>query len=220
MTNLQYKRNIVFLNENYSKAGGAFAQIAVQIGASYFSLFAIEVLHASNYQVSLISSLPKLVGLIAMIPAAHVISRVASKKKLVCSSVFLARFMLLLMAFVPFLPSEIAATPFVILVGLMNVPGTFAYLSWQSLIGGVIPEKRRNPFFAKRNRVVIMVSMLFTMTVGILMYFQPSSNPIPYQILFITGFICGVIEVYFLNKHVEIQKTQEKQAEKSSVFSK
>lgn len=215
-----HKRNIVFLNERISTTQGVFALIAIQIGASYFSLFAINVLHASNYQVSLITSLPQLMGLLTMIPAARIVNRIATKKGLLCCSVLIARSMLLLMAFVPFLPPEISATVFVILVGLMNVPGTFALLSWQSFIGGVIPEKRRNPFFAKRNRVVATVTMIFVLTVGVAMYFQPSSNPVPFQILFITGFICGVIEVYVLNKHIEITEIEVKEKKESAIFTK
>lgn len=173
---------------------------------NYFALFAIGVLGATNYQVGLISSLPQIIGMFAMILGTAIMSRLPQKKKFTGRSILYTRLFLIGMFFVIYLPIEYRAWTFVILVGLMNLPGSFAMLSWQSFIGDLVSDSRRSGFFSERNRILTIAGMITTLLIGISLQWFDKVNPLPYQILFLLAFIFGVVEVFYLNRHIEPEK--------------
>ena len=78
-------------NEKISIYHGMASTIALNFSNNFFPIFAITILGATNYQVGLISSLPPLVALLMTIPAAILLNRASTQKKLVAMSVLLAR---------------------------------------------------------------------------------------------------------------------------------
>lgn len=214
-----YSKQDVLHNESQSIKNGAAQTIALSLSNNYFILFAIAILGASNYQVSLISSLPSIVGMAAMLPAAFIVNKLEEKRKFTAYSILFTRLFLLLMVFLPFIKSDHIAWFFVILIALMNLPGTFMNLSWQAFIGDLIPAERRNLFFGQRNKVLTFIGMIATLVVGFCMKAYHSSNAIPYQFLFFVAFIFGMFELYYILKHKE-EKNNLPLAEHYSPFSK
>lgn len=200
-------------NEKISIYHGMVSTIAVNLASNYFPIFAISILGATNYQVGLISSLPPLVALIMTVPATILLNRLELQKKTVAMSVLWARIMFLLLAGVIFIHSSYQAWTFLIIVALMNVPGTISNIGWQTLISGMIKEKRRGAFFSDRNRLLTVVGMITTLIIGVVMKSQ-THHAWAYQILFIIAFVFGLLEVLFLMKHRE--KPQVKSAQKKS----
>jgi MFS family permease len=193
-------------NEKFSILNGVASTIVASTSNNYFSLFAISVLGATNYQVGLISSLPQFIGMFAMIIGSFILSRLEEKKKFTALSILFTRLFVFSMVFIMFVPPEYRSWVFVLLIGLMNFPGSFMLLSWQSLIGDLIPDQRRNSFFSERNRILTIVGMITTFLMGIILQQFDKANPLPYQILFFIAFVFGVVEVYYLFKHVEHKK--------------
>jgi len=189
-------------NEKVSIYHGMVSTIAMNLASNFFPIFAISILGATNYQVGLISSLPPLVALVMTIPAAILLNRLELQKKTVAMSVFWARIMFLLLAGVVFIHSSNQAWAFLIIVALMNVPGTISNIGWQTLISGMIREERRGAFFSDRNRLLTIAGMITTLIIGIVMKKQ-TENAAAYQLLFMIAFIFGVLEVFFLMKHKE-----------------
>lgn len=167
------------------------------------SLYAINILNATHQQVGLLNSLPAIVSLITIIIGGYWFSSLKSKKKFVGLSILSARSFLLLIALIPFLPGY-QAWALLILIGLMSIPGSLSGLSWQSFIGDLIPEQDRGQFFSNRNRILVIVSMISTGIIGIILNRFDQTNPYPFQLLFVFAFLFGVIEVYYLFKHIEI----------------
>lgn len=194
-------------NETFSIRNGIAQTIVLNGSASYFPLFAISVLGASNYQIGLINSLPQFIGMFAMLIGSVILNRLPQKKAFTAYSFLVTRLFLLGMFIVVYFPKEYAGWIFVFLVGMMNLPGSFANLSWQSLIGDLIPETRRSSFFSKRNKWMTMVGMMVTFLIGVGLNFFSKSNPVPYQFLFLLTFIFGIVEVYYLLKHTEISRS-------------
>jgi MFS family permease len=203
---VDYDFKSVKQNEKFSILNGVASTIVASTSNNYFSLFAISVLGATNYQVGLISSLPQFIGMFAMIIGSFILSRLEEKKKFTALSILFTRLFVLSMVFIMFVPAEYRSWVFVLLIGLMNFPGSFMLLSWQSLIGDLIPDQRRNSFFSERNRILTIVGMITTFLMGIILQQFDKANPLPYQILFFIAFIFGVVEVYYLFKHVEHKK--------------
>jgi MFS family permease len=192
-----------YLNEKYSIKNGIAATFVLNLTNNYFALFAISVLGATNYQVGLISSMPPFMGMFGALLGAVVLGKLEEKKKVTMGAVFFTRIFLLLMCFVVYVPEDLQIWAFLFAVGVMNLPGSFTNLSWQALIGDLIPEHRRNDFFSERNRIVTIVGMLTTLVAGIALQTVSKSWAFPYQILFFLAFLFGLFEIYYLGKHVE-----------------
>ena len=171
----------------------------------FLYLYAIHVLKVNHEQIGLLNSLPAIVSLLTTIIGGYWFSQLQMKKRFCGMSILLTRSFLLLLALIPFIPTYQAWT-LVILVGLMNVPGSLANLSWQSFIGDLIPEKERNHFFSQRNRILMIVSMFSTALIGGILNFFDKASPYPYQVVFVFAFIFGVLETIYLFKHIEIQE--------------
>lgn len=190
-------------NEKISIYNGMASTIAMNFSNNFFPIFAITILSASNYQVGLISSLPPLMALLMTIPAAIMLNRAAEHKKLVATSVLLARVMFLPIVVLVYLPSEsMQAWAFLVIIALMSVPNTVATIGWQTLISGMISESRRGAFFSDRNRLLTMVGLVSTLIIGIVMK-DASESVTAYQILFAIAFGFGLLEVFLLMKHDE-----------------
>jgi MFS family permease len=202
-------------NEKVSIYHGMVSTIAVNLASNFFPIFAISILGASNYQVGLISSLPPLVALIMTIPTAIMLNRLELQKKTVAMSVLWARIMFLLLAGVLFISSTYQAWAFLIIVALMNVPGTISNIGWQTLISGMIKEERRGTFFSDRNRLLTIVGMITTLIIGIVMKNQ-TNNAVAYQLLFLIAFLFGLLEVFFLMRHKETVQPKTNMEQKNS----
>ncbi|RSK27385.1 MFS transporter [Bacillus sp. HMF5848] len=195
-------------NESYSIKNGAAATVTNSFISSFVPLFAISVLGANNQQIGFISSLPSLMTMFMMIPAAMWINKLQEKKVFTAAAISINRLLLFLLVFVPFLPGY-QATVLVVIIGLMNIPGAVANLAWQSFIGDLIPDHRRGSFFGERNRVLTLVGMIVTFTTGIILNLFAKDSPFPYQVMFALGFLFGLLEVYFLLKHREQKKSSD-----------
>ncbi|MFC4798739.1 MFS transporter [Neobacillus sp. GCM10023253] len=202
-------------NEKISIYHGMVSTVATNLASNYFPIFAISILGASNYQVGLISSLPPLVALIMTIPAAVILNRLEEQKKTVALSVLWARVLFLLLIGVVYLQSSMQAWTFLLIIALMNVPGTISNVGWQTLISGMISEERRGTFFSDRNRLLTLVGMVTTLIIGIVMK-KETDNAAAYQTLFFMAVTFGVLEVVFLMKHKETIKSKQVKEPKNS----
>ena len=207
-------------NEKMSINHGMASAVAQNISNSYIPIFAMTILGATNYQVGLISSLPPLVTLLMTLPAAILLNRAAEQKKLVAFSVVAARFVFLLIAFVSYVPGSFGSWLLLVLIAVMSVPNTMANMGWQSFIGNIIEEHRRAQFFSDRNRLLTIVGLIVTLTIGIVMK-DMTANRVAYQVLFMFTFVVGLVELYFLLKHdepVRERKFEKKSAMDWSIF--
>ncbi|MFV9510640.1 MFS transporter [Tepidibacillus sp. LV47] len=195
-------------NKRYSIINGAYSMI-MNTYSSFLALYAIHILHANHQQVGLLNSLPAVVSLVTTIVGGYWFSQLELKKRFCGFSILFARITLLLFALIPYIPIY-QAWILVILVGFMNIPASLANLSWQSLMGDLIPEKDRGNFFSYRNQILTIVGMIATAIVGVLLNLFDKNNPVPYQVLFIITFIFGVLEAYYLFKHIELKEFSSK----------
>jgi MFS family permease len=214
-THMNYSLEIIKKNERLSIWNGAASIFSQSFIGGFIPLFAIQVLNATNFQVGLISSLPSMMTVLAMIPGAIWINRLELKKMFTAYTVFAARFCLFLISLIPIIPMTNHAWLLVVFIALMNFPNALATLSWQSFIGDLIPDNRRGSFFSERNRILTIVGMIVTFVTGISLNIFDKSDPLPYQWIFLIGFLFGVLEIYYLLKHSEYKKKQTKKKTKS-----
>lgn len=208
---MKYSLDIIKSNELNSIWNGAASTISQSFIMSFIPLFAIQVLGASNFQVGLISSMPSFMTLLAMIPGAIWVSRLELKKTFTAYSIFAARFGLLLISLIPFIPYTNHAWILVAVMALLNFPSAIATLSWQAFIGDLIPEDRRGKFFSERNQILTIVGMIATFITGVVLNEFSRTSASPYQWIFLIGFLFGIAEVYYLMKHKELKNSNKKE---------
>ncbi|WP_156319823.1 MFS transporter [Bacillus sp. FJAT-18017] len=188
-------------NEKLSIYHGLASTVSTTAVNGYIPLFAISVLGATNEQMGLITSLPSIVAMLALIPGALWLNKAKSKKNFAVISTLATRLMFMLILFIPFVDQPYSASLLVFLIAALNFPGALSGLSWQTLIGDLIPEKRRGDFFSTRNRWVTIAAMAVTFGTGFFLQQFAKDDAFPYQILFVIGFVFALVEVYYLYKH-------------------
>ncbi|RDU38798.1 MFS transporter [Neobacillus piezotolerans] len=193
-------------DEKFSLYHGLASTISTTAVNGYIPLFAISVLGATDGQMGLITSLPSIVAMLALIPGAIWLNRSKSKKNFAVYTTFATRLMFMLILFVPFLDSAYAPWVLVFLIAALNFPGALSGLSWQTLIGGLVPEERRGSFFSTRNQWTTVAAMIVTFLTGIFLQQFSKSDAFPYQILFVAGFLFALLEVFYLYKHNDVKE--------------
>lgn len=171
---------------------GALQNLANSVFTPFLGIFAIR-LGATNSQVALLSSLPALMSVAAMIPGASFIRRFNTKKKITAAFFLANRLFIIAIACVPLFTGDTRAAALVALVGLMNLPGAIANVSWQSLMGDIIPPEDRGSVFARRNQWSGLVGFLPTLLAGKML--DLLSFPSGYQVMFLVAFCVSLIEI-------------------------
>lgn len=187
-------RNIRLNNWN-----GIAATLALNMVTPFTGIFAIK-LGASNLQVAMLSSLPALMSLLAMIPGAYLVDRVPRKKTITAWFILASRAFFLVFALTPLLPTGLRATFLVAAVALRNFPDAIANVSWQSFVAGAIPANVRTEAFAYRQAITGVAGMVSVLVAGWLL--DVLVFPSGYQIMFTVGFLVALAEIaFFLGMH-------------------
>ena len=199
-----YTREEVAANERLSVRNGAFAMIGITITANYAALFVLKPLHGNSEDVALLNSLPALMMIFATWAGAAWLARTEGKLRFCAGATAAARLFYLLIALAPVLiRGPAVAFTVVLLIAVMNFPQSLSNLSWQSLIGDLVPAERRAGFFSLRNRVLTVVGMLATLVPGLVLQLFPVDSAPPYQVFFFLAAGFSFFEIYYLARHRE-----------------
>ncbi len=153
--------------------------------------------------VSLYNSLPGLIALFAIIPGILYMCKAISKKKVLSSIFLLSRFIILLYAFVPFLPLEIQPITFVIITALMSLPESVSTTALQSFTADVFNENQRAKAITSKNKYTTFASFISLIILAQILKLFGTTNDkavMTYQIFFVLAFVVGLFEIYTFNK--------------------
>lgn len=187
--NQQVKNNIL---------NGICLAVATNLVNPYYAKYALR-LGANDYDIALLSSLPALVAVFSLIPGAMWIDHSGKKQKVAGYIMLSQKTFFLLCALVPFLTTNHKGLIFVILIGLMNFPGSIGTIGYQSIIGDVFPSKKRNYAMSLRSRYSDIFRLVTLLITGQILQFFASDNQktiYVYQLLFVFAFIIALGEVY------------------------
>lgn len=208
---IPYKEELVDYNTKVNIICGICATVALNLVNPYFAKFA-ERLGATDYQIGYLTSLPHFVSIFAFIPGAILIESNSDKKKVTGSIMLIHKFFYLLLAAVPFFNSVNRASLFVILIGLMNLPGSIGTMGYQSSIGDIFPPRDRGVAMGLRNRYATIFGMVVTFLSGEILARIPKTNNeaiILYQIFFVIAFVVSLGEVISYFKFKGMKKDSE-----------
>lgn len=189
------RRNILWNNWN-----GIFQVLAGNMINPFIGILAIK-LDATNMQIAMLSSLPAVASVIAMIPGARMIDRKQHKKGITTLFFLLNRLFFLVIAAVPFFSPDRRAALLVIAVALMNLPGAVANTAYQALMGDIVPARRRGGAMASRNFWMGLAGNVTLLGTGIMLDRLPF--PAGYQWMFTAAFVLALAEIWALTQFDE-----------------
>lgn len=193
-------------NENHNIkiniSNGIFYVVSLNLVNPYFAKF-IQRLGGSDYELAFLNSWPAFVSIFALIPGALIIETFGNKRKSTAFFMLLHKFFYLLLAAVPFLGFVSQPWLFVILVGLMNFPGSVYLMGYQTCIGDIFAPNERARAMALRNKYSDFFRLIITFVAGQLLTHIPKNDGeaiILYQIFFTIAFLIGIFEFVTFNK--------------------
>lgn len=181
---------------------GAWYSMMVGLTTSFNGVFVIA-LGGSDALLGWLASLPALVTLLSQIPAALIVQRQPRRLRVVIPSGLTFRFGYLLFAFIPFLPLApiYRAWLFVLLLSIINFPGTVCGVAWTAMMGDIFPSELRGRIFGDRNMLLGLVQMTATLAAGPLLDRLP--YPYNFLLIYLLSFGALMVSTAYLTRIVE-----------------
>ena len=118
-------------------------------GETYFSAFAL-FLKATTPQIGLLATLPPLLGSLAQLLAVWLGARMLHRLPVILAGATLQAFVLLPLLILPLVYRDQAIHILVVCVTLYYAGANLATPLWISLMGELVPERKRGRFFGRR----------------------------------------------------------------------
>ncbi len=190
---------IVQRNLGYFWLDGFFANASDAILLTYLTLYFLS-LGASDQQIGLVSGLASLSATILLMPGALLVERFGHRKWItVAAGGIISRIMIALFVLTPlFLQGQLliyALMAFEITrQGFINL----ALPAWTSLTGDLVPIARRGTYFASRNIIMSLASIMVTIYAGQLI--TRTGTPFGYQLALGLAFGFGAVSTFFFSR--------------------
>ena len=161
----------------HSVRDGVAYSVMAGAGEHYLSAYAL-FLKATTAQISWLAAFPSLLGSFAQLFSAWLANRLGRRKAIILFGVVLQTAMWLPIIWLPYFFPAHAVIILIVCVALYFTGGHLATPVWNSLMGDLVPEKRRGRFFARRTRLMSMTNFLALVGAGLLLYAFEMSNQV------------------------------------------
>jgi len=177
--------------------------------------FAVR-LGGSNFLIGLLSSLPSLLVVIALLPSGELFIDLSKRLKRIVRLLFSHRLIYLLVALLPFVFSHHRAPIFVGLILFSQIPLALFNLGFQTLFGDLLEEDKWANVSAWRNIIVSLTTSAGAFLSSILL--TRILFPLNFQLLYMFGFLGGLTNLILISK-LRIPSLQENTTNRSNLFS-
>jgi MFS family permease len=170
-------------------------------GESYLSAFAI-FLKATTPQVGLLAALPGLLASFVQLVSAWLGKRNGNRRGIILAGASLQALMWIPVALLPVLVPNFAVPLLIFAVVVYQCGAHLATPQWASLMGDIVPERRRGRFFALRTRIVSMVTFLSLVAAGSVLHeFDVNGLTLTgFLLVFAIAAVARWVSVYHLSK--------------------
>jgi hypothetical protein len=161
---------------------------------SFLSVFMVR-LGATNFQVSLLTAMPALTGMLLAMPVGEFLARKRNIVPWFARSRFLVLLCYLLTGLVPFFVQDRAPQVIILIWALATLPQTLVSVGFTVVMGGVAGPGGRVTLMSRRWAILGLTNSLTVLVVGQLLnlfYF-----PLNYQVVFLGSAVGALISVIF-----------------------
>lgn len=182
------------------KDAGAYA-VMIGVGETYISAFAL-FLRASTPQIGLLASLPPLLASLVQLFSAWLGRWTGKRKAIVLLGASIQGFAWLPLILLPLLFPDHAVELLIASVVLYHCGAHLSAPQWGSLMGDIVPERRRGRFFARRTQIVSLLTFVALFLGGLTLHFSKAegSTRIGFVVLFSIAMLARAVSVYHLSK--------------------
>lgn len=189
-------------------ADGVFGGSSDAIVNAFQSIYLLA-LGATRAQIGLLASLSNLTMPLAMFPGAALAERSLEYKRFILKALALSKSTLFFLALLPFLPLNKHVISLGIAFATLRVLAShFANPAWTAFVGKLVPLQWRGRYFASRNILIGMASILVTLAAGALI--DLFGKPGGYQVVFGLAGTLGFFSVYSFSRIEEPPLAREK----------
>jgi len=153
----------------HSVRDGVAYSVMAGAGEHYIAAYAL-FLKASAAQISWLAAFPSLIGSFAQLFSAWLSSRLGQRKVIILSGVALQTAMWLPIIWLPYFFPAHAVPVLIVCVTIYFAGNHLSAPVWNSLMGDLVPERRRGRFFARRTRLMSMMNFLAIVGAGLLLH--------------------------------------------------
>jgi len=187
---------------------GSFAGVSITTRVNYITPFAIAI-NASNFIIALLTSFAGFLGPLSQWQSSKLIEKY-SRKKIATIAVFFEALMwipLIIIAFLFYKGVLTSALPLLLLIffAIYIIITGISFPAWFSWIGDVVDKEYRGRWFAKRNYIIGIITLIFTILSAFFLDFFKKNNwtMFGFMILFSIAGISRLISCYYLKKSYE-----------------
>lgn len=168
-------------------------------GETYFSAFAL-FLRASAPQVALLSTLPPLLGALAQLLSAWLGKRLGRRRPLILAGATVQGLAWLPLLSLPLLLPDLAVPLLLLGVTVYFAGANLAAPQWTSLMGDLVPERRRGRYFARRTRLTAMTTFLSLVAAGVVLHVCDRNHMTAtgFVLVFVVAMIARMVSLYHL----------------------
>lgn len=181
---------------------GFFASIfATLTGGVFLTGFALA-LGANELHIGIIAAIP-LFGNLFQFIGAYLVNKKGKRKPVSIKSATAARAIWILMLLLPFasmwLPAHQIIIGFLVILSTGHFFSAISGVAWLSWISDLVPDTHRGRFFGRRNMIIGIAVLSFTMLGG--KFIDVFDDPIwAFQILFFAAIVAGAISIKYLQR--------------------
>ncbi|PIQ96461.1 MAG: MFS transporter [Nitrospinae bacterium CG11_big_fil_rev_8_21_14_0_20_56_8] len=166
-------------------------------------------LGGTSFYIGLLSAI-RVFSQVLQVPSVLLVEKFRIRRAISVYSAFISRLMVLVIAFIPFLPSKSFGLQ--LLFAALTVKAVFAAIvgcSWNSWMRDLVPGDRLGVFFGKRLFMTTLLGMILGLVAG--MFIDQWGKAFPgfelhgYSLLYIVGFASGMLGVYYMTLTPEPQ---------------
>ena len=178
------------------------------IVASLFNPFTVKFLErigGIDFHISLLNSLPGIVGVAVSLPGALWLARHKGKglKSFTVELTLASRLLVLSLIPVVWLSPALAPICCVLLLALKNVPESISQTAFQGLTGDLFALEERSTAITQRNRYSVPATLAVSLVAGLVLREVPGNDAeclTLYQIFFVLAAVFGIFEVVFMQR--------------------
>jgi len=191
----------------HSVRDGVAYSVMAGAGETYFSAFAL-FFKANTAQIGLLASLPSLISSLAQLFSAWISRKGLSRRQIILTGAVLQATILLPLMLLPILFQNMAVPLIILFVIIFHAAGSMVVPQWSSLMGDLVPERRRGRYFALRNRFTSISTFIALVVGGVILHVFENEELTIYGFvtIFTIAAIARCISVYHLTFLFEPKK--------------
>ena len=169
----------------HSVRDGVSYSIMSGAGETYFAAYAL-FLGATAAQVSLLAAAPPLLGALTQLLAAWLNARNGARRCLILAGAFMHALTWFPIIWLPYFFPEHAVPVFIACIACYHGWIGLGAPLWGSLMGDLVPARRRGRFFGWRNRLMSVTSFVALLVAGLVLHFfeMRDSTRIGFMVVF------------------------------------